>query len=203
MTDDDQRLLPFRPVLESNNTSPRVLDLTGEDADLVFDALSSTTARRILAALHSEPAPPSELADTLDLSLQNVHYHIRNLRDADLIKEVEKGYSEKGVEMSIYAPTSEPVVFSGSASDEQSELRELLEKVVGVVALFGFLSVLAQWAVTHEIPLIGPSEPANPIPVPGPFNPGTLVPRGLMFFVGGIAMLVIIVGLWYYQRLRR
>lgn len=203
MTDDDQRLLPFRPLPESNNTSARVLDLTSEDADLVFDALSSTTARRILTALHNEPAPPNELADTLGLSLQNVHYHIRNLRDADLIEEVETGYSEKGVEMSIYAPTSEPVVFSGSDSDKQSELRELLEQIVGVVVLFGFLSVLAQWAITHEIPLVEPSEPANPTPVPGPFNPEPLVPPGLMFFVGGIAMLVIIVGLWYYQRLRR
>lgn len=203
MKDDDRRLLPSRPLPESDNTSPRVLDLTGEDADLVFDALSSTTARRILAALHDEPAPPSELADTLDLSLQNVHYHVRNLWDADLIEEVETGYSEKGVEMSIYAPTSEPVVFSGSDSDEQSELRELLEQLVGVVTLFGLLSVLAQWAITHEIPLIGTSEPVNPTPVPGPSIPGPLVPLGAMFFVGGIAMLVMISGLWYYQRLRR
>ena len=203
MTRDDRRLLPLRPLPESDERSPRVLDLTGEDADLVFDALSSSTARRVLDSLHDDPAPPAELAERLDLSLQNVHYHLRNLRDADLIAEVGTGYSEKGVETSIYAPTAEPVVLSGADPDVRSELRRLLEGTVGVVILFGFVSVLVHWVLTSDFAdETAPPRP-EPTPVPGPFDPEPLVPLGIVFFAGGVTMLVLITGWWYWRGFRR
>lgn len=202
MTSKGRRLLPLCPFPESADTSPRILDLISEDADLVFDALSSTTARRILSVLHEEPAPPTELADQLDLSLQNVHYHLRNLQDACLIEQVDTGYSEKDVEMSIYAPTAEPVVLSGSDPEERSRLRDLLEQLVGVVALFGLVSLIAHAVVTDEIPLVDPLSPPRPepTPVPGPFEPAPLVPPGAVFFIGGLVMLMLLGGWWYYRR---
>jgi len=41
------RLFPFRSETAAEEGHPRVVDLEGEDADAVFSALSSTTARRI------------------------------------------------------------------------------------------------------------------------------------------------------------
>lgn len=201
MTDADRQLLPSRPLPDSGDASPRILDLTSEDADLLFNALSSTTARRIFTALHDKPAPPAELAENLDLSLQNVHYHLRNLRDANLIEEVETGYSEKGVEMSIYAPAAEPVVISGGEAKKRSRLRELLVRMAGLVTLFGLLSAFTHWAITREISLIGTSERPHPTPAPAPqlFAPGD-IPPGLIFFIGGLVMFVLIAGWWYYQR---
>lgn len=254
MTGDDGKILPFHPSPESDDISPRVLDLTGEDADLVFDALSSTTARRILATLHNKPTPPSEIAETLDLSLQNVHYHLRNMRDADLIEEIETGYSEKGVEVSIYAPTANPVVISEGKSDEQVRLRKLLKQIGGVIPLFGLLSILAHWAVTRKMSIETPApstpnpvptpgavetpapatpnptpapvaigtpapatpnptptprtvgtpmpSPPNPTPVPGAVESGSFIPPGLMFFIGGIVMFLMIFVWWYYRDIR-
>ena len=40
------RLFPFRSETAAEEGHPRVVDLEGEDADAVFSALSSTTARR-------------------------------------------------------------------------------------------------------------------------------------------------------------
>lgn len=54
----------------------RVVGLGSEEADELIAALSSSTARRILAALHEDPAPPGELADPVDTSLRNAQYHL-------------------------------------------------------------------------------------------------------------------------------
>lgn len=207
MTREDQRLLPSPPFPESSDTSPRVLDLTSDDADLIFDALASTTARRILATLHEESAAPAEIAEQLDLSLQNVHYHLRNLQDANLIEEVDTGYSEKGVEMSIYAPTVEPVVLSGGDSDERARLRNLLEQLVGIVTIFGLISMFAHVVISNSIPFIESSDPPtpdstptpDPTPVPKTFQPEPLVPSGAVFFISGLIMLVLVIGWWYYR----
>lgn len=219
MTDDDRRLLPYRPASESETTSPRILDLTSEEADLVFDALSSATARRILGVLYDEPATPPEIAAHLDLSLQNVHYHLRNMRDAELIEEIDTGYSEKGVEMSIYAPTADPVVLSDGGPEEHSRLRSLFEQLVGVVVVFGLVSALAHWLLTRDRLVDGPASPdPTPTPVPGVFgtqtppptptpaptvDPGSVVPPGVLFFGGGVVMVVILAGWWNYRRHRR
>lgn len=160
MADDDRSLLPHRPTPKTDVSTPRILDLTSEDADLVFDALSSTTARRILGTLHDEPATPPEVAETLDLSLQNVHYHLRNLREAELITEAATGYSEKGVEMSVYAPAADPVVLSDGDPDERDSLRRLLERLVGVITLFGLISALAHWMLSPD----GSVESHSPTP---------------------------------------
>jgi len=45
---------PFRSETAAEEGHPRVVDLEGEDADAVFSALSSTTARRIYARLDEE-----------------------------------------------------------------------------------------------------------------------------------------------------
>ncbi len=60
----------------SPDGDPRVVGLGSEEADELIAALSSSTARRILAALHEDPAPPGELADPVDTSLRNAQYHL-------------------------------------------------------------------------------------------------------------------------------
>ena len=90
------------------DTDPRVLGL--EAAGEVFGALTSETARDLLARLHDSPAPPSELAAALGTSVQNVGYHLDRLDAAGLVEVVGSRYSEKGAEMDVYAPTGTPLV---------------------------------------------------------------------------------------------
>jgi len=77
-------------------------------ADDLFDALASETARSLLARLDEEPRTASELAGTVDTSLQNVHYHLENLEAAGAIEELDVEYSERGREMSVYVATCRP-----------------------------------------------------------------------------------------------
>lgn len=102
------RLFPFRSETPSQEGQPRVVDLEGEDADAVFSALSSTTARQIYARLDDEPGTPSDIADAIDSSIQNVRYHLENLEEAGLVEVVDTWYSSRGNEMSVYATTDGP-----------------------------------------------------------------------------------------------
>jgi DNA-binding transcriptional ArsR family regulator len=169
----------------------RVVELDHGAADEVLDALASDTARQTLRALHDEPRTPSELADAVDTSVQNLHYHLTQLGEADLVEQVDTVYSSRGNEMTVYGPTSDPLVFVG---DEQnaSAVRGALGDVVGGLALLGVASLLVQWGATRLAgdtggPL-GVVEPASRTPTGG--ADGTLaalvfevLEPGLVFFV--------------------
>lgn len=80
-----------------------------EPAD-ALQTLASETAQRILRTLSEEPGTVSDIADTVDTSLQNVQYHLTRLSEVDLVKPVDTWYSEKGREMTVYAVTAEELV---------------------------------------------------------------------------------------------
>jgi len=138
-------LLPSTPdITGDDDADPRVVGLDSEDADELLSALSSETARKLLTALHDEPSTPSAVAKRVDTSLQNAQYHLKKLEDADIIEPVDTVYSEKGREMTVYAPASKPlVVFAGD--EESSEgLREALAQLLGAVGAIGLASLAVQ-----------------------------------------------------------
>lgn len=101
----------------SPDADPELVDF--EDADTIFEALASETARTIVGCLAEEPTTPSILAERVDTSVQNVTYHLRRLTDAGLVETVGTRYSDRGVEMDVYAPASDPVVIC--VGDDQSD----------------------------------------------------------------------------------
>lgn len=108
--------LPLRPSIDHTPGTRSVVDLTADDAEAVFEALGSDTARAILAALRDDPGTASDIADRVDTSLQNVQYHLGHLRAADLVADVGTWYSSKGKEMTVYAPAFARLEFSLSQS---------------------------------------------------------------------------------------
>ena len=140
-------LLPSEPDLSGDtDTGPRVVGVDSEDADALLSALSSETARRILARLHEDPAPPSRVADGVDTSLQNVQYHLGRLEDAGAVEVVGTAYSEKGREMDLYAPADQPLVIFAGREEQSSGLRAALRRLVGGVGALAFGAVLVQEA---------------------------------------------------------
>jgi len=133
-------LLPLRGEPAPEPDEPRVVGLDGEAADEAFEALSSSTTREVLAALYEEPSAPADLRDRTGTSLQNVHYHLGKLEDADLIEPAGVGYSEKGTEMTVYAPTSEAVVLFAGRREDRSRLRDLLTGLFAVLLALGAAS---------------------------------------------------------------
>jgi DNA-binding transcriptional ArsR family regulator len=136
-------LLPRRVESDRRPEDARVLDIEGEAADRAFEVLSSKTARRILTAIYEQPRTPPEVRDEVGTSLQNVHYHLDRLEDADLIEPAGVGYSEKGSEMTIYAPRSEAVVLFAGRESDRSRLRRLLGRVLGLYLLLAAVVAVA------------------------------------------------------------
>jgi DNA-binding transcriptional ArsR family regulator len=102
-------IFPFATDRETpQRTDEEIVELDDERADVLFDVLSSATARDILQELLMEPQTPSELAEEIDTSLQNIHYHVENLDEAGAIEETTIEYSSRGREMSVYTATVRP-----------------------------------------------------------------------------------------------
>ncbi|WP_247002436.1 ArsR/SmtB family transcription factor [Halosolutus gelatinilyticus] len=143
------RLFPFRSEPSTADRHPRVVDLEGEDADAVFGALSSTTARRIYARLDEEPATPSDVADAIDSSIQNVRYHLENLEDAGLVEVVDTWYSSRGNEMSVYATADGPLIVTSDESTA-SQLKTALSRLIGGIGALAGGSLLVQYGLTRQ-----------------------------------------------------
>lgn len=94
-----------------------IIAIDSEDAEGLFGALSSATARTILVELYEEPMTPSKLSDVVDTSLQNVNHHLDQLEEAGLVDVVGTATSEQGREMNEYGPTTQALVLHAGHED--------------------------------------------------------------------------------------
>jgi DNA-binding transcriptional ArsR family regulator len=190
--------------------SPRVIGLDDDDADDLLSALSSDTARELLAELHDEPSTPSSLADRVDTSLQNVQYHLENLRDANMIEVIDTIYSEKGREMKVYAPADRPLVMFASPEHERPGLKDAIMRLLGSVGVLAVVSVLVQ-AWFGELSALWPGG-SSAADGGGDAGPGTMsvetadaagqaagLPPGALFFLGGAVVLCVGFAVWYVR----
>jgi len=137
------RLLPGGSSVEAGDGS-EVVSIREDAADEVFEALSSGTAREILAALYEDPDTASSVADRVDTSLQNASYHLEKLVDADLVEVADTWYSEQGREMKVYAPASDSLVLFASDEASSPSLKSRLARLLGVVGVLGAASLVVQ-----------------------------------------------------------
>lgn len=137
------KLLPFRQSDTSVEPSePRLVELNDEIADEVFSALSAGTARDILKRLYQDPGTATDVAEAADTSLQNARYHLEKLQDAGLVEDVDTWYSSRGTEMTVYAPTNEPLVVAAGPDEQTSVLRSALGRLVGALGILGLASLV-------------------------------------------------------------
>lgn len=184
--------------------APRVCRLDSETANDVIDAIASDTARAVLAALHEDPRPVSELADELDMSIPSIGYHLEKLEEAGLIREVDTWYSEKGNEMAVYGPTDDPLVFVGD--DERTDLvRSAVTRAGAALVGIALVSALVQWLATDVIPArVAPGVRKAASAGTAEGLSVTPVPPGLLFFSGGCFVLALALTVWYLRaRTRR
>lgn len=123
-------------MAEVEQDGAEVVGLEDGRAEEVISVLSSDTARRVYGELRSGPATTSELADDLDLSLQNAHHHLKRLRTAGLVEVEDTRLSEKRNEMKVYGAADAPVIVLPGAEDADG-LRDLLKRFLGAAALLG------------------------------------------------------------------
>jgi DNA-binding transcriptional ArsR family regulator len=217
------RLLPGRSSSVERGDGSHVVSIQEDAADEVFEALSSRTAREILAALYEDPDTASSVADRVDTSLQNASYHIENLVDAGLVEVGDTWYSEQGREMKVYAPASDSLVVFASDEATSHSLKERLLRLLGAVGVLGIASVVVQRLFGGTSG--GDSQTATPdgggdvgIAMDGGAETTTTtesadaaynvaesaaqgLPPGLVFFAGGLLALTVVVGyVWYRDR---
>jgi len=138
-------LLPSEPdTSAAEEADPRVIGVDSDDADDVLSALSSDTARELLSELHRDPAPPAEVADRVDTSLQNAQYHIEKLEAAGAIEVIDTVYSEKGREMNVYAPADRPLVIFAGDEDQTTGIRAALSRLLGSLGILAVASLAVQ-----------------------------------------------------------
>ena len=187
-----KRFFPSRSEPDLEDREPKLIELDEADADEVFDALGSETARMVLLELHNEPRPASELADTTDTTVQNVQYHLTKLTAADLIEEVDTWYSESGSEMTVYAPANDSLVlFAGD--EPESSLRRLLEQLVGPLAALAIGAIAIALAVSgsDEPPQTGSVNTSAPSDI-GSATADPLV-TAIAFVAGGLFVLALLI----------
>lgn len=177
----------------------QTLWLDSDEAGDLLSSLASDTARSVLTALHEEPATASEVADSVDTSLQNARHHLNSLQDADLVEVKTTRYSSKGREMNVYAPADDPTVVFVGSRETDGGLLDSLRRMVPVLAVLVLASALVEWLV---VPSVG-SGIAGELPRVGQGTGGAVAPLaapvGLVFLAGGllVAGLVLAVSRWY------
>ncbi|MFB6301635.1 MAG: ArsR/SmtB family transcription factor [Haloferacaceae archaeon] len=207
-------LLPSTPDRSAaEEDDPRVVGLDDEATGDVLAALSSETARDLLAALHEDPDTPSGIAERVDTSLQNAQYHLQRMDDADLLAVVDTVYSEKGREMDVYAPANRPlVVFAGDDGQEEG-LRAALSRLLGAVGLLSVGSLLVEYLLRDGawLPTMaatggatyqdgGSAVSTEAVPMAGDAGAAGLgLPPGLLFFLGGLLVVVAVLGFRYVR----
>jgi DNA-binding transcriptional ArsR family regulator len=151
-------LLPsFPDTSEAGGEEPRVVGIDSDDAEDLLSALSSDTARAILATLHEEPSTPAGIAEAVDTSIQNVQYHLGSLQEANVVEVADVAYSEKGREMKVYAPSDRALVVVAGRDEETGGLKAALSRLLGGVGVLGLASVVVQRLVTSGA--LGPRPP--------------------------------------------
>ncbi|POG54964.1 ArsR/SmtB family transcription factor [Haloferax marisrubri] len=203
-------LLPSTPdTSAADESSPRVIGLDDDEASDLLSALSSETARRVLAALHEQPTNAADLAERVDTSLQNVQYHLRKLDDAGLVEVVDTVYSEKGREMKVYAPADRPLVVVAAGEETRTGLASMLSSLLGGVAVLALLSAFVQWVATRGLGVLGGSGGAAESADAGAVTTmaaeaapaaAQSIPPGLAFFAGGLVILLVIAAVQFARR---
>ena len=202
-------LLPLKPApgtASNRDLEPRLVGFEDESAEQILSAVTSTTARRILNHIYTEPTTASEIATEIESSVQNVSYHLDRLQNADLVEVIETWYSEQGREMDVYAPTNSALVLFVGAERNTPSLTTALRRVFGAVGIVGAVSVLThtRWSVPTTSP--SPRTADLPVQQPAPTLWESLVtfatgPGGFVLGAGIFLILSVFVA-WYLRTYR-
>jgi DNA-binding transcriptional ArsR family regulator len=204
-------IFPIRRQVElEENRGARLVDIEEDVADDVFDALSSRTTRRIFRTLHDSPQAASDLAEATGTSLQNVEYHLQKLLDVELIEVADTWYSERGTEMTVYAPTDDALVlFAGR--DKRGTLESLLKRIAGMGGVLLPVSAMVGWLVRSGLggstaertgaqgapTAADATYEAASGPTGAGMDPALLA--GTAFLLGGVFVLALVAATWYWR----
>lgn len=144
-------IFPITSEKKASVEESEVVELESQRAEVVLDALSSKTTRKIFLEIYDKESSISEISERTDNSIQNVKYHVEKLQESNLIEEARVKHTENGNQMKLYCPKSEAVVLLASRKNKEETLRSALKRVGGITVLAGaFAAILSRFSSVSE-----------------------------------------------------
>ncbi len=117
-----------------------LVNLKESKAKQLAQVISNQTSRKILDFLaKKQEATESEIAKALGVPLSTVHYNMKHLKEANLVKVEEFHYSKKGREIDHYKLSNKFVIIAPDETKMDS-VKESLSKIWPVALVAAALS---------------------------------------------------------------
>jgi len=118
-----------------------LVSLQEKKARRIAEVISNKTCRKMLDYMASvKDTTEGELSRKLRIPISTVHYNMKALMAAKLVKSDEYHYSEKGKEVSHYRLANQYVIIA--PAEEKQALREKLKSLLPVALVAGFSAAL-------------------------------------------------------------
>ena len=107
--------------------------------------------------------------------------------------------------MKVYAPSDKPLVVVAARESETSGLRDALTRLLGAVGVLGLVSLLVQFLLDESGPAEGAAtsadsaEGARIAAETTTAAAATGLPPGLLFFLGGLVVILGTFVVWWYR----
>ena len=116
-----------------------LVSLKESKAKKIAEVISNKTCRKILDYLaERKDATESEIAKQLSIPISTVHYNMKALVEARLVKSDEYHYSEKGKEVSHYRLANQYVIIAPEG--EKHLIREKLKSIIPTALIMGLVA---------------------------------------------------------------
>ncbi|MBI4438466.1 helix-turn-helix transcriptional regulator [Candidatus Woesearchaeota archaeon] len=133
-----------------------LVSLEDEKAKSLASVITSEACRKILDYLAGNDATESELSKALTLPISTVHYNLKQLVTAGLVKADEFHYSEKGREVNHYSLSNRYIIIAPKTTEGiASKLKRILPAVgltAGAAAIIQLLK-----PATNQIMIMRPA----------------------------------------------
>jgi len=119
-----------------------LVSLNEKKAKRLAEVISNNTCRKILDHLAKGEASESEISKELDIPISTVHYNLKHLVDAKLVKADTFHYSPKGKEMLHYRLANQYVIIAPEST--KHSIREKLKSIIPAATITVALGTVAQ-----------------------------------------------------------
>ncbi|MBT7903390.1 helix-turn-helix transcriptional regulator [Candidatus Woesearchaeota archaeon] len=119
-----------------------LVSLNDKKAKKIASVIKNPSCKKILDYLAGkERSTETEISKKLEMPISTVHYSIKQLVEAKLVKSDEYTYSEKGKEINHYKLANKYVIIA--PEEDKKGLREKLKTIIPVALITGALGFVA------------------------------------------------------------
>ena len=128
-------------IMSKNNFL--LVDLNEKKTGKLAKIITSDTSRNILNYLTEKEDSEQNIAQTLNMPISTVHYHLQKLQEAGLVKVEEFHYSKKGREVNHYKLVNKYIIIAPkNVKGLKSRLKEILPAALIVVGISGIIPLV-------------------------------------------------------------